>query len=376
MLKIAIVANTPPPYRVPVFQRLSRMADVNLQVIFCSRREPNRLWDLPPFDFNHIFLREHFIRVKERYIHNNPSVIGRLREFAPDVIVADGFNPTHLYAFAYARARRIAYVPMTDGTIQSEQALSMVHRMVRRIIYPRSGAFLSASSGGNALYESYGAPPEKCFKSCLCIDNDAYMPKPGAQDIEHDFIFCGRMEPGKSPVFALDVALEVARRLHRKVSILFVGSGSQEENVRRAASLQPDLVEARFHGFAAQRALPALYRSARIFLFPTLADVWGVVANEACAAGLPVIVSPHAGVAGELVIDGDNGFVHELDVSLWAERAILLLTQPALSQRFSARSLSLVRGYTFDKAAAGLLDACRAALSISADGQPAVKERH
>ena len=60
-----------------------------------------------------------------------------------------------------------------------------------------------------------------------------------------------------------------------------------------------------FHGFAAQRELPDLYRSAKVFLFPTLADVWGVVANEACAAGLPVIVSPHAGVAGELVRDDD-----------------------------------------------------------------------
>jgi glycosyltransferase involved in cell wall biosynthesis len=374
MLKLVIVANTPPPYRVPVFHLLSRMPDVSLQVIFCSRREPNRHWDLPPLDFKHTFLREHFITVHDRYIHNNPSVVSRLRKAFPDVIITDGFNPTHLYAFCFARARRIAFVPMTDGTILSEQALSAVHRAVRRFVYARSDAFVSACNGGNKLYESYGIPRERCFKSCLCIDNAAYAPKSAQQDIQHDFIFCGRIEPGKCPEFALEVAQEVARRLDRKIKILFVGSGSQEEKVRRAASLQPELVEARFHGFATQRALPALYRSARIFLFPTLADVWGVVANEACAAGLPVLVSPHAGVAGELVLDGENGFIRDLDVSLWAERAVLLLTQPTLRQRFSARSLDLVSEYTFDNAAAGLVDACHAALSHLGTGPTTIKE--
>src|SRR5947209_7444478 len=96
-----------------------------------------------------------------------------------------------------------------------------------------------------------------------------------------------------------------------------------------------DRVDTHFHGFAKQNELPALYRSARLFLFPTHADVWGVVANEACAAGLPVIVSPHAGVAGELVLDGENGFVCALDVKLWTERAASLLTNQETWTRFS-----------------------------------------
>ena len=126
-----------------------------------------------------------------------------------------------------------------------------------------------------------------------------------------------------------------------------------------------DQVDAQFHGFALHKELPALYRSARIFLFPTYADVWGVVANEACAAGRPVIVSPHAGVAGELVVDGQNGFVSPLDPYLWAEQAVKLLSNADLWESFSKRSLALVREYTFDNAAQGLVDACRCALSFN-----------
>ncbi len=161
----------------------------------------------------------------------------------------------------------------------------------------------------------------------------------------------------------LAVARETARRVRRKTKLLFVGAGSEEGNVRSAALRMADLVETEFHGFAMQQALPSLYGSARLLLFPTLWDPWGVVANEACAAGLPVIVSPNAGVAGELILNNENGFLCELDVNLWAERAAQLLTQPDLYQKFSERSRSMASDYTFDHAAAGILEACRFALS-------------
>lgn len=369
MTRLAIVTNEPPPYRIPVFERVGKMPGLILQVIFCSRREPNRQWDLPALNFDHRFLRERVTTVKGRYIHNNPDVVAALKRFSPDVIVNDGFNPTQLYAFGYALFKGIAHVPLTDGTYQSEQSLSSVHRMVRRFVYARSSAFLSASQGGTRLYESYGIPAERCFKSYLCIDNDAYLRAPEPPGEKADFIFCGRMVPEKGPVFALEVAREAATRLGRKVSILFVGAGSEEERVRSVASGMADQVDAKFHGFALQNELPALYRSARVFLFPTHADVWGVVANEACAAGLPVIVSPYAGAAGELVLDGENGFICELEKNLWAERAVHLLTHQDDRERFSRRSLALVREYSFDNAAAGLVDACRFALSMKEPGK-------
>ncbi len=345
------------------------MPGITLQVIFCTRREPNRKWDLPPFDFDHCFLRERISTVKGRYIHNNPDVVLALRRFAPDVIVNDGLNPTQLYAFAYAWFKGIPHVPLTDGTFQSELRLSRVHKMVRKVVYGRSAAFLSASMGGQALFESYGVPAERCFKSYLCIDNDAYQDGDGAAGAQFDFIFSGRMVPEKGPMFALDVARATARRLGRKTSIVFAGSGSEEAQVREAAAKMSDAVHVHFHGFALQKDLPGLYRSARIFLFPTHADVWGVVANEACAAGLPVLVTPHAGVAGELVVDGENGHVCTLEAELWAEHAASLLSQTDKWERFSRRSLALVRKYTFDNAAQGVVDACRFALAPGEQGK-------
>ncbi|MEN3363319.1 MAG: hypothetical protein V7606_593 [Burkholderiales bacterium] len=369
MPKIAVVANKVTPYRTPVFERLARMPEVSLQVIFCCEREPNRLWDLTELNFNHTVLRQRFTTVKQRYIHNNPDVFVALGRFSPHVVVTTGFNPTHLYAFAYAWMKRATHVPFTDGTDKSEKTLSGVHKAIRRFVFARSAAFVGASAGSRRLYESYGIPGDHCFQSCLAIDNDAYAPVPQQEERQFDFLFCGRIEPVKNPLFALNVARETAVKLGRRVSIQFVGDGSQREDVARAAMLQPHLVEATFQGFAHQSELPSLYHSARLFLFPTLWDPWGVVVNEACAAGLPVIASPDAGVSGELVRDRENGFVCDLDVERWASRASSLLSDEASWQSQSERSLALVREYSYDAAAKGLLAACQYAVSTGTRGR-------
>jgi glycosyltransferase involved in cell wall biosynthesis len=339
------------------------MSDLALHTIFCSEREPNRLWEIPHLGFGHTFLHQRFISVRGRYIHYNPDVLSHLRRFAPDVIVTTGFNPTHLCGFAYAKMKGLRHVPMTDGTDVSERSLSRLHRTVRRFVYARSSAFVSASAGGQRLYESYGIAPEHCFQSCLCIDNSAFAPPLRHHEKRFDFLFSGRIEEIKNPLFALDVARSAAQRLGRKTSILFVGAGSQEEEVKRVAADSSDLVTASFHGFASQKELPALYRSARLFLFPTRWDPWGVVVNEACASGLPIITSPHSGVVGELVQHRENGFICELDVAQWAERAVSLLAHAETLESFSRRSLALVSEYTYDKAAEGLAQACRHSIS-------------
>jgi glycosyltransferase involved in cell wall biosynthesis len=359
MIKIALITNEPAPYRIPTLNKMAEASGIRFHALFCCEREPNRQWTLPPLKFDCTYLRERISTYKGRYIHNNIDVLPALNRLAPDVVITTGFNPTHLYSFAYALIKGVAHVSMTDGTFESELNLSTFHRQVRRAVYARSHAFIWASLGGKKLYASYGIAESRSFQSCLCVDNAVYVRQDQYDDLRFDFIFCGRIEPVKNPLFALELASEVARRLNRVVKILYVGTGAEEAALRQAAASHADNLDVVFHGFASQNELPALYRSARIFLFPTSWDPWGVVANEACAAGLPVIVSPKAGVAGELVIDGKNGFICALDVGLWADRAVMLLTQKTLYRSFSQASRTIVSHFTFDAASDGILAACK-----------------
>ena len=377
-MRVALVTNLPPPYRVPIFNRLAHHPSLDFHAVFCSAREPNRAWDLPPMAFIHHSLRERYLTIHGRYIHHNPDILRLLQQLKPDVVITDGFNPTHLYAFCWTRWRRrwhhCAHVAMTDGTDQSERSLTLLHTLARRLVYQRSEAYIAASEGGQRLLRAYGADPARCTYSWLCIDNAAFSPRPDTARI-YDLMFCGRLEPAKDPLFALAVARATARCLQRRVRLLVVGSGSLEDRLRDAARASVDTVDVQLHGFASQAALPALYQSARVFLFPTHGDVWGIVANEACAAGLPVLVTPQAGVAGELVIDGRNGHVRERHVDTWASCAVRLLTDDERWQAYSRFGLQRVQHYTFDSAAQGIVDACRIATGAGAETQQPAQPR-
>ena len=359
-VRVALVTNIPAPYRLPTYELFAAATGIDLKLFFCSGREPDRAWDLDPLRVPHAFLHERVLTWRERFIHFNPDVWSQLRSFKPDVVITTGFNPTHLLAFAFARKTHARHVAMTDGTAMSEAKLTWLHRWIRRAVYERTAAFVGASEGSLALYRQYGVADASVFKSQLCANNDAFAVAAAgsaAAARDFDFIFCGRFVAGKLPLFAIEVAAATARRLGRRTRLLLVGSGELDARMRREADLQRDLVDAHFAGFARQAQLPGHYGRARVMLFPTTGDTWGVVANEACAAGAVVFVSPQAGVAGDLVRDAENGRVLPLDAAVWADAAAALLNDANAWQAMSARSLESVLPYTYANAARGLVAA-------------------
>src|ERR1700690_2083497 len=100
-MKLAIVTNIPAPYRIPIYNIIGREMSYDFLVIYCASLEPDRQWDLGQIEFSHIYLKESFVRRKNKFIHNNPDVINALIKFDPDVVVTTGFNPTHLFSWAY-----------------------------------------------------------------------------------------------------------------------------------------------------------------------------------------------------------------------------------------------------------------------------------
>jgi glycosyltransferase involved in cell wall biosynthesis len=66
-------------------------------------------------------------------------------------------------------------------------------------------------------------------------------------------------------------------------------------------SLENDRGAVFFYGFRQIEENPVFYALAEAFVLPSLKEEWGLVVNEAMAAGLPVIVSRAAGCAEDLV---------------------------------------------------------------------------
>lgn len=273
MTYLVIITNIPTPYRNPVYQNISdKLGFENFHVVFCAGEEPNRHWIIDQQGFSHTFLNPHMIERKGKYIHNNCDVWSVLNRIKPEVVITTGFNPTHLYAFAWACLNRKPHIAMTDGTLESEEKLSYLHRLVRLIVYRFSSAFIGASKASKRLYDSYSVPKKHFFQSHLCANNAAFSPGFLANRT-YDFMFCGRFSSEKNPLFALEVARGVALALGRRVSLLFVGSGPMVGEVNSYATQYSAEVDTTFKGFVQPENLPELYCSAKIFLFPTWKSV-------------------------------------------------------------------------------------------------------
>ncbi len=85
--------------------------------------------------------------------------------------------------------------------------------------------------------------------------------------------------------------------------------------------------------------LVAEYHGADLFVFPSRGDTYGVVAQEAASAGLPIIISCHAGASFNLVQEGVNGHVvNPCDTEAFAAALSSLMRHPEKWPQMSAAS--------------------------------------
>jgi glycosyltransferase involved in cell wall biosynthesis len=117
--------------------------------------------------------------------------------------------------------------------------------------------------------------------------------------------------------------------------------------------------------------LPATYRDADIFAFPTLDDPFGFVVLEAAAAGLPMVASPWAGAAEDILTDGVNGLIRDPnDARATAAALVELARDPELRERLGRAAHESTLGRTPDAAARGFAAAVDNAITMPGRARP------
>lgn len=113
----------------------------------------------------------------------------------------------------------------------------------------------------------------------------------------------------------------------------------------------------RLVGYVPQKDLPALYSGAKMFVFPSLYEGFGLPILESMACGTPVItsnVSACPEVAGDAAILVDPTRVEQI-----AEAMLRLLKDNELCIDLKKRGLERVKSFTWEKAAKKTLDVYR-----------------
>jgi glycosyltransferase involved in cell wall biosynthesis len=341
------------PYTHLLYAALARTIAEPLHVLACVAREPSRSWDLPPAEGFTVEVLPGFRKHRDatRNFYLNPAVGDRLGALAPRVVIVNDFSPTTLLAARAARRRGIAVGVETDGTLATDPgARSAVRRFMRRAIAGHSDFGIGPSFASLDLLHFYGVSSDRLFLAPLTAGWMPTRPALPLAERPYDILFCGSLnDEFKGARFFAEVAEALAaRRPGLTVRVAGEGPLRGELETRFAAAG----ISARFDGFVQQGALEEVYNSARLFLFPSRIDPWGIVANEAIQCGTPVIASPHATAATELVLPAGAGMVLPLRRDDWVEAALALLGDPARWQATHEHALAISSKGLLDQAVA------------------------
>ena len=147
----------------------------------------------------------------------------------------------------------------------------------------------------------------------------------------------------------------------REAGLLLVGYGPEEARLKELASAF-NADDVHFAGHVRLEDLPGYYACADVFVLPSWGEPWGLVLNEAMAAGLPVIATDQVGASVDLIRDGVNGYVLPArDPAALARALHQVLADPSRAAQMGQQSAQMIAPVNFDVAAQGILTAVRCA---------------
>jgi glycosyltransferase involved in cell wall biosynthesis len=169
-------------------------------------------------------------------------------------------------------------------------------------------------------------------------------------------LYIARLEhPGKNHVRLLEAFAALKRDTGLPHKLILVGSrwnGAEliEAKVRELG-LQREVV---FPGFVPNETLPDLYAAAEVFVFPSLFEGFGIPVLEAMACGTPVCA---ANVSSIPEVVGEAGLLFDpYEPEAIADAMRRLLTDPPLRAELVQRGLAQAKRFTWDAAAAAVLE--------------------
>lgn len=210
----------------------------------------------------------------------------------------------------------------SDSNAEADRATGL-KRLIKgaliRSVAKRTDAVIVCGSLGKRFYTSYGVPESKILYSPYEPDYDLIRALPEAVIEEtrqkfalgparRRFVFCGRLVALKRPDLALAAFLALAPE-RPDWDLVIVGDGELRSSLEAQvpAELKNRVL---FTGFLAdQAAVSAIYRLCDTLVHPSEIEPWGLIINEAVAAGLAVVSTTSCGAAVELVQEGRNGFL-------------------------------------------------------------------
>ncbi len=296
----------------------------------------------------------------------------------PAVVVVHGWATRDaLSVLTWALRQKKPAIMMSESTAWDGPRRPHTEWIKSRILRLCAAALVGGSPHV-AYMASLGMPRERIFTGYDVVDNGHFARGADAARGRADEL---RREGGLAERFFLASARFVPKKnLFRLLEAYAryratAGIGAWDLVILGDGELRTDLEAHRARlglerhvslpGFKQYDELPAWYGLASCFVHASTVEQWGLVVNEAMAAGLPVLVSNRCGCAQDLVREGANGFTFDpLDVEGMARLMYRMAHGETDRAAMGRASREIIADWGPERFADGLARAAEVALSV------------
>jgi glycosyltransferase involved in cell wall biosynthesis len=369
-LRIALLTNFVPPYRISVFREIARRV-ASFRVLVSTLMEANRHWAVDFGGLEVVVQRNLTLRRRWRhpsgfketmYLHFPWDTLWQLLRYRPDVVISGEFGFRTLNAVIYKLLSRSKLVIWATISESSEAKREKIRLFLRAFMLRLADAVVTNGTSGARYLAGHGANPDKIFVVPQTTDIHAFadVPLERVPQACRTLIYAGQLVPRKGLLpFLQALATWCVDHPDERVEFHLCGEGSERPGIE-AFPLPPNL-SLRLLGNSSYAEMPARYAAADAMVLPTFADEWGLVVNEALASGLPVLGSVYSSAVEDLVEEGVNGWRFRVDDLEEMYRAIdrCLLTPECVLRKMRTRareaSLRISPEYVVDRMMAAVL---------------------
>ena len=302
-MKVLWVARAPAPYRYPVWCSLAEMH--SLRVGFLHERGLARDWKVLPSDsFEQFVFRATGLPYREDALWTlRPGWKGAVS--GVDAVVFQGAwdTPAFWQILGWATRRKMRKVLFYESTLASMRHVRGPVARARAFFMRRMDVIVTPGEAASSAVIAQGIPPSSVVTSVNVVDVAGFRAAAvaaredgGSKASGHVFVVVSRLIPRKRVDAVIRAFGAMAYPADR---LLIVGDGPErtalEEDARVTRLEGSASIE--FLGQLSERGVQGVYAEAQTLVLASSEEVWGLVVNEALAAGLHVVVTSCCGVA-------------------------------------------------------------------------------
>ncbi|MFZ7086700.1 glycosyltransferase [Curtobacterium sp. RRHDQ10] len=309
------LTNAAPPYRVPVWNALSRDADLDVWLLESDdhlRRDDNNRgddWAVGNRDSPYVttFLRAWVVRRGEaRHYLTGWIRPASLRN--RDAILIGGWDsPAYWVASWAAKLAGVRRVGFYESHRLSQEHTGGAVAWLRRVFFTSMDEIVVPGIAAHDALLMEGIDPTRIRVGFNAVDVRSIQDRTAAARapsdqavtaVGHRLLCIGQLIPRKN-VASLIEALSAPEL--RDCTLSVVGTGPERsalEHLSRSLGLEGRI---QFMGYVPSEELPQVFAKHDVLVHPAAQEVWGLTVNEALAAGLHVVVSEDAGVTPSIL---------------------------------------------------------------------------